>query len=414
MNFRINLKMGSSAARSPYSLAIKSFIIGASLLTGIAGSLQAQEVQFTRPSWYFGVAGGANFNFFDGTTQQLNPDLTVPAAFHKGNGVGLYVAPLIEFHRPDTRLGFMLQAGFDSRRGKFKQVTTPCNCPADLNTDLSYITVEPSLRFAPFKSNFYLYAGPRLAFNLSKSFTYKQGINPAIPTQVANPDVKGDFDNMNEHLISMQIGAGYDIQLSSQNKKTQFVLSPFVSFQPYFGQDPRTVESWNITTVRAGIALKLGSGHKIAKPVVVEPIPEAKPEPKPEPAPAPAPVVVVKPAVIGNVYTVYFAFDKWNLDNQATSDLDRLAKDMNDYQTVSVEIKSHTDSRGPENYNMKLSEKRGSAVIEYLATKGINGSRVNAQAFGETQLLNKCKDGVICTKAEHAVNRRTESIIIEK
>jgi hypothetical protein len=37
----------------------------------------------------------------------------------------------------------------------------------------------------------------------------------------------------------MQIGAGYDIPLSSDRNKTQFVLSPFVSFQPYFGQNPR-------------------------------------------------------------------------------------------------------------------------------------------------------------------------------
>ena len=398
---------------------MKSFIIGASLLTGIAGSLKAQEVQFTRPSWYFGVAGGANFNFYDGTTQQLNSGLTGPAIFHKGNGAGLYVAPLIEFHRPDTRLGFMIQAGFDSREGKFKQVLTPCNCPADLNTDLSYITVEPSLRFAPFRSDFYLFAGPRFAFNRAKSFTYKQGINPAIPTQVAGPEVKGDFDNMNEHLISMQIGAGYDIQLSSQKKKTQLVLSPFVSFQPYFGQDPRTVESWNITTVRAGIALKLGSGHKIAKPVVVEQVPEAKPEPKPEVVVVPEPVPEVKvvaPTVVGNVYTLLFGlnfgFDKWDLNSQSSAELDRLVKDMTDNPDVDVEIKSFTDSRGSASYNLKLSEKRGKSVADYLIKKGINSSRIKSFALGETQLVNKCKDGVKCTPAEHAANRRSECTLV--
>jgi hypothetical protein len=56
---------------------------------------------------------------------------------------------------------------------KFDQVITACDCPADLKANLSYITVEPSLRFAPFKSNFYLYGGPRLAFNMDKSFTYQ-------------------------------------------------------------------------------------------------------------------------------------------------------------------------------------------------------------------------------------------------
>ena len=284
-----NLKKGSRLAWSPFRLALKGLVGCALVLTGFQSSLQAQEVQFTRPSWYFGVAGGANFNFYNGTTQELNSDLSVPSAFHKGNGVGLYAAPLIEFHRPDTRLGFMLQAGYDNRGGNFKQVMTPCNCPADLNTDLSYITVEPSLRLAPFKSNFYLYAGPRFAFNMNKGFTYKQGVNPEVVGQVAPADVKGDFSNVNDNLISMQVGAGYDIFLSSQSKHTQFVLSPFVSFQPYFGQDPRTIESLNVTTVRAGIALKLGRGHKIPAPVVVEAIPEANPEAKPEPKPEPKP-----------------------------------------------------------------------------------------------------------------------------
>jgi len=155
----------------------------------------------------------------------------------------------------------------------FKEVMTPCNCPADLKTDLSYITVEPSLRFAPFKSDFYLYVGPRLALNLNNrhSFTYSQGINPAFPAQVAAPDVKGDFSNMRDKLISMQIGAGYDIWLTSQKQQTQLVLSPFVTFHPYFGQNPRTIESWNVTTIRVGAALKLGTGHKVvvAEEVIV-------------------------------------------------------------------------------------------------------------------------------------------------
>ena len=61
----------------------------------------------------------------------------------------------------------------------------------------------------------------------------------------------------------MQIGAGFDIPLSSDRNKTQFVLSPFVSFQPYFGQNPRATETWNITTIRAGVALKFGQGKNI-------------------------------------------------------------------------------------------------------------------------------------------------------
>jgi len=262
-------------ARSPYKLIIKSLIFTALIVVGMQASLKAQEVQYTKPSWYFGGAVGANVNFYQGTTQELNNDLTVPAAFHHGKGVGLFLAPLVEFHKPDTRLGFMLQLGYDSRRGKFDQVITPCNCPADLSIDLNYVTLEPSLRIAPFKSNFYMYVGPRFAYNVGKSFTYKLKTNPAIPEQVAEPDVKGDLSNVYNTLVSMQVGAGIDIPLSSQNQRTQFVLSPFVSYHPYFGQEPRSTETWTVATVRAGVALKFGRGHKITVPEDVASIPAA-------------------------------------------------------------------------------------------------------------------------------------------
>src|SRR5688572_5462529 len=139
----------------------------------IAGfQVPAQAQEFAKPTWWVGVAAGANLNDYRGTTQQLNSDLTIPAAFRQGNGVGLYLAPVVEFHRPTSRWGLALQIGYDSRQGSFKQIITPCNCPAELSANLSYITVEPSLRFAPFKSNLYLFTGPRLAFNLTSSFTY--------------------------------------------------------------------------------------------------------------------------------------------------------------------------------------------------------------------------------------------------
>lgn len=276
----------------PYSLIMKSILFSALILIAIQTPLKAQEVQYTKPSWYFGGAVGANINFYQGTTQELNNDLTVPTAFRHGKGVGLYLAPLLEFHRPDTRFGFMLQVGYDSRRGKFDQVITPCNCPADLSVDLNYVTVEPSLRIAPFKSNFYIYGGPRLAFNVDKSFKYKQKANPAFPDQVAEPDVKGNLSNVYNSLISMQVGAGIDIPLSSQSHKTQYILSPFVAYQPYFGQEPRSTETWTVATLRAGIALKFGRGHKIEAPVEVK-------------APVIAEVVVIDPEVQFTVVAPY-------------------------------------------------------------------------------------------------------------
>lgn len=270
MKPKFNLRTRSCTVWSPYNLIAKGIVIGAFMLVGVQTSVQAQEIQYTRPSWWFGVAGAANFNFYEGSTHRLDATFAPPATFHKGQGIGLFVAPLIEYHRPDSRLGFMLQGGLDNRQGKFDQVNTPCNCPADLETDLSYVTIEPSLRLAPFKGDFYLYAGPRFAYNIAKSYTYKLGINPAYPEQAPTADVTGDLSDVNDMQISMQVGAGYDIQLSSTSHQTQWVLSPFVSFQPYFGQTPRSIETLNITTVRAGVALKLGRGREIPAPAKAE------------------------------------------------------------------------------------------------------------------------------------------------
>lgn len=267
-------------------LNIKMILLGILFLFATQTVLQAQDsIRYTRPVWRFGVAAGVNSNFYRGSTQQLNPGLTIPTAFHNGYGFGRFIAPLIEYAPADKWWGVMLQAGYDSRRGKFDQIKAPCNCPADLDTDLGYVTVEPSIRVSPFHSNFYLYGGPRLAFNVSNAFTYQLGQNPAYPDQAVKLPQNGDFDNMNEKLISMQIGAGYDFRISSRKNRTQTILSPFVSFQPYFGQNPRSIETWNLTTLRIGAAIKIGNGNRITTakawvpsitPKFIEPVPELR------------------------------------------------------------------------------------------------------------------------------------------
>jgi hypothetical protein len=233
-------------------------------------TLQAQEQQYSKPSWWFGVAAGGNLNFYRGSTQMLNASFTPPTSFNNGFGSGLFLAPSIEYYKPGTRLGFQLQAGYDSRVGQFNRATTPCNCPADLDAKLTYITIEPNIRFAPFKSNFYLFGGPRFAFNQDKSFTYSQKTNPNFPLQVQNPDVKGDFSAINENLISMQIGMGFDFPLNATNSKTQFVASPFISYHPYFGQNPRSADTWTVSTVRVGFILKFGQGRMKETPIPVD------------------------------------------------------------------------------------------------------------------------------------------------
>ena len=245
------------------------------LLLMIVGiSAQSQTTQRVQPKWWFGLSGAANINKYLGTTQSLTPYLSVPTAFHKGDGIKPYGSFLIEY-RPKKVWGGMLNLAYDNRGGKFDQVIAPCNCPADLSTNLSYLSIEPSIRIAPFANAFYIFAGPTIGVNISKSFTYQQ---------LKQTDVRDDWSNVRKTMIEVQAGLGVDIPVSNKSSETQMTLSPFASFQTDLLQTPRSIESWNIYTIRAGVALKFGTGKKLAVPV-------APPAPT-----SPDPIIIITPA----------------------------------------------------------------------------------------------------------------------
>ena len=266
--YYIKLEQGFLGLSNLRSLKYMGIITLFSIL--FSNSMLAQDVIYSNPSWWFGAAVGTNVNFYRGSTQTLNENFTPPTTFHNGLGKALFVAPLVEYHRQKSYWGFMFQVGFDNRSGDFNEVLTDCNCPADLTTKLTYLSLEPSVRFAPFKSNYYLFGGPRIGFNIDKSFVYHQGINPAFPSQVIKSEIVGDFSQIEKTVYAMQIGMGYDFEFSSPTTKTKFIISPFVSYQPYFGQNPRSIETWNISTVRAGVAFKFGRGIKTEQVLVTD------------------------------------------------------------------------------------------------------------------------------------------------
>lgn len=149
----------------------------------------------------------------------------------------------------------MLNIAYDNRGGKFDGVMAPCDCPADLKTNISYLAIEPSLRLAPFSSSFYIFAGPTLNFNVAKSFDY---------TQDKQADKSGDWSDIRKTSLSAQAGAGFDFMVSAPTNTTQVSLSPFVSFQTDLGHAPRAGQSWSFYTVRTGLAIKIGSRKKQA------------------------------------------------------------------------------------------------------------------------------------------------------
>lgn len=110
---------------------------------------------------------------------------------------------------------------------------------------------------------------------------------------------------------------------------------------------------------------------------------------------------------------IYYDLDQFSLRPDAARELDKLVATMRKYPTLRIEIRSHTDSRGDAVHNRALSTQRAKAVAGYLTTRGISRRRMTTLGLGESQLVNNCTDGVICTEAEHQRNRRTEFKVVE-
>ena len=118
---------------------------------------------------------------------------------------------------------------------------------------------------------------------------------------------------------------------------------------------------------------------------------------------------------VGDVVTIdniYYDLDQSSLRSDATRELDKVVATMRKYPSLIIEIRSHTDSRGDAERNKALSLQRAKAVANYLVSKGINRRRMATLGMGESQLVNNCTDGVICTDAEHQRNRRTEFKVV--
>ena len=109
---------------------------------------------------------------------------------------------------------------------------------------------------------------------------------------------------------------------------------------------------------------------------------------------------------------VVYEYDKANLSRSGKNQLDTLYRFLKENKKVSVELNSHTDSRGSEEYNLNLSKSRSLSCNNYLRAKGLKFNRVVMKNFGESKLINHCADGVECSEELHQVNRRTEFVVL--
>lgn len=116
-------------------------------------------------------------------------------------------------------------------------------------------------------------------------------------------------------------------------------------------------------------------------------------------------IVIGKPIVLENIY---YDFDKCTIRKDAAEELNKLVQLLKDNPDIDIEMGSHTDSRGPSQYNDLLSSRRAISAVRYLIRQGINPDRLTWKGYGKTELVNECDGTINCTEKQHQENRRTE------
>ncbi|MBA6157178.1 PD40 domain-containing protein [Tenacibaculum sp. S7007] len=112
---------------------------------------------------------------------------------------------------------------------------------------------------------------------------------------------------------------------------------------------------------------------------------------------------------------IYFDFDLYNIREDAEYELEHIVSILKKHPDMVIKIESHTDSRGPKDYNRKLSDQRAKSTRDYILARGINTKQIeSAIGYGEDQLLNDCDDSNQCSKEKHQENRRSYFYIIKK
>ena len=127
----------------------------------------------------------------------------------------------------------------------------------------------------------------------------------------------------------------------------------------------------------------------------------------------------IKPIEVGtnlaktlDIPIIYFDLDKSFITKAAKFQLEKIVAVMNQYPSMKIDVRSHTDSRQTAKYNIALSERRAKSTIDWLIKNGIAKNRLTGKGYGETQLVNRCSDNTDCSEEEHQLNRRSEFIVL--
>jgi len=114
---------------------------------------------------------------------------------------------------------------------------------------------------------------------------------------------------------------------------------------------------------------------------------------------------------IYEIENIYYDYNSDIIRADAALEMDNVIQMMFDNPTVYIELHSHTDARGTDEYNTELSQRRALSAKAYMVMSGVAPNRIGTKGYGESRILNKCKNEVECTDEEHEENRRTEFIV---
>lgn len=201
-------------------------------------------------------------------------------------------------------------------------------------------------------------------------------------------------------LVCGGIGAGTGIII--QNNRPGCTAANIGNNPPVVVCDDKDHWKGGLIGGAIGVALCGLAGHYLFDP---EPVEEAPPPPAPPPPPLEEPPAIKKRIILRGIN---FDFDKFDIRPDSRPVLDEAIATLEENPDIRVSIQGHTDSRGTDEYNLKLSERRANAVYRYLVAGGIAPSRLEVVGFGESRPVASNE-----TESGRAENRRVELVILD-
>ena len=218
----------------------------------------------------------------------------------------------------------------------------------------------------------------------------------------------------NDDILMVSPICGVDVTVVVTNAKTGAILS---NASVAILDDKKNVIATELSNASGEVKYRV----ECDKPYVVQAskdafegntfavTPSKGPSARVEAAIQPIEVIVTETEIV--LKPIYFEYDKSNITQEGAFELDKLVQVMKSNDKMFVLAKSHTDNRGTDKYNLRLSDRRAKSSVQYIISKGIDASRISGKGMGELEPKVDC--GKDCTEEQRAQNRRSEFLIVK-